>query len=170
MSAGAGFVLQASAVAIGGRALLIAGPPGAGKSSLTLALVDRGAGLIGDDAVSLHRADADANAGDRLIAAPPPQIAGLLELRGVGIIRLPVADPAPVALLLELGGAAGERLPDTPLPRRDLGGIAVPVLRFDPGTIAPAERAEWALRLHGLVVETPEPIPMPHRSAKEPLA
>lgn len=175
MSAGAGFVFQASAVAIGGRALLITGPPGSGKSSLTLALVDRGAGLIGDDAVSLHRADADgdadANAGDRLIAAPPPQIAGLLELRGVGIVRLPVTDPAPVALLLELGGVAGERLPDTPLPRRDLGGIAVPVLRFDPGTIAPAERAEWALRLHGLRIGmASEPIPMPHRSIREPSA
>lgn len=169
MSAGAGFVFQASAVAIGGRALLIAGPPGAGKSSLALALIDRGAGLIGDDAVSLHRADADADAEDRLIAVPPPQIAGLLELRGVGIIRLPVAGPAPVALLLELGGEAGERLPDMPLPHRELGGIAVPVLRFDPGTIAPAERAEWALRLHGRkVTVTPEPIPMPPRSAKEP--
>ncbi len=167
MSADAGFVFQASAVAIGGRALLIAGPPGSGKSSLTLALVDRGAGLIGDDAVSLHRAEAE----DRLIAGPPPQIAGLLEVRGVGIIRLPVANPVPVALLLELGGAVGERLPDTPLPRRDLGGIAVPVLRFDPGTIAPAQRAEWALRLHGLKIGiTSEPFPMPPRSAKEPSA
>lgn len=147
MIAAAGFVYQASAVTIGGRVLLITGPPGAGKSSLTLALLDRGAGLIGDDAVKLTRQ------GDRLIAAPPPNIAGLLELRGLGIVQLAVANPAPVALVLEMGGAISERLPDTPLPCRDLGGIAVPVLRFDPGTVAPAQRAEWALRVHGLPTE-----------------
>ncbi|MDZ4274591.1 MAG: HPr kinase/phosphatase C-terminal domain-containing protein [Erythrobacter sp.] len=142
---GAGFVHHASAVVIGGRALLIAGPPGSGKSSLALALIDRGAGLIGDDAVTLTLAD------DRLIASPPPNIAGLLELRGVGLLRVPVADPAPVALILELGGTAQPaRLPET-LPRRDIAGVQVPVLAFDPGTIAPGPRAEWALQMHGLV-------------------
>ena len=63
-------VHQASAVVIGGRALLIEGPPGSGKSSLTLALIDRGAGLIGDDAVTLMRE------GAALIASPhnPPGV------------------------------------------------------------------------------------------------
>jgi hypothetical protein len=140
-------VIQAGAVTIGGRALLIAGPPGSGKSSLALALIDRGAGLIGDDAVSLSRV------GTALIASPPPRIAGLIEVRGVGIAALPLAAPAPVALLLELGGAPGERLPQTPLASRLLEGIAVPVLGFDPGDIAPAVRAEWALRLHGLAAD-----------------
>lgn len=137
-------VLQASAVAVGGRALLIEGPPGSGKSSLALALIDRGAGLIGDDAVTLV---AD---GERLIASAPPNIAGLLEVRGVGLVRLDVAPPAPAALILTLGGPAPARLPDTPLPSRTIAGVAVPVLAFDPGAIAPAIRAEWALRLHGI--------------------
>lgn len=139
-------VFQASAVVIGGRAVLITGPPGAGKSSLALALIDRGAALIGDDAVTL--------AGDngRLIASPPPNIAGLIEVRGVGLVSLTAAAPAPVALILELGGAPGERLPAA-LPCREMAGIAVPALTFDPGTIAPALRAEWALRQHGLVFE-----------------
>lgn len=165
MNAARSFVHQASAVAIGGRALLIEGPPGAGKSSLALALVDRGAGLIGDDAVTLTRS------GERLIASPPPQIAGLIELHGIGIIRLPLADPAPVALVLQLG-TAGERLPETPLPRRTLDEVAVPVLAFDPGNIAPALRAEWALALHGLALHrlAPQPIPTPHRRAPEPAA
>lgn len=151
------FVHQASAVAIGGRALLIEGPPGSGKSSLALALIDRGAGLIGDDAVTLMRTGT--HMGDVLMASPPPNIAGLIELRGIGIVQVPVATPAPVALVLELGAARdttlGERLPETPLPRRAIGGVTVPVLRFDPGTIAPAQRAEWALALHGTNANPP---------------
>ena len=144
MSAGAGTVHQASAVVIAGRALLIEGPPGSGKSSLALALIDRGAGLIGDDAVALHPEDG------ALIAAPPPNIAGLLEVRGVGLVRLPVAPPAPVALILTLGGLPPQRLPESPLPCRTIAGVAVPVLAFDPGPIAPAQRAEYALALHGI--------------------
>jgi hypothetical protein len=138
-------VMQASAVSIGGAALLIEGPPGSGKSSLALALIDRGAGLIGDDAVTL------AAEGERLLASPPPNIAGLIEVRGVGLVRLPLARPAPVALILRLGGPEEPpRLPDLPLPLRQIAGVAVPVLAFDPGPVAPALRAEWALRQHGL--------------------
>ena len=140
-------VMQASAVAIGGRALLIEGPPGSGKSTLALALIDRGAGLIGDDAVALHR-----DAQGRLIASSPPNIAGLLEVRGIGLVRLPTAAPAPTALILTLGGGEPERLPEV-LALRDLAGVAVPVLPFDPGTIAPAARAEWALAVHGLAIQ-----------------
>ena len=147
MSEVANVVMQASAVAIDGRALLIEGPPGCGKSSLALALIDRGAGLIGDDAVTLRPA------GNRLIASPPPNIAGLIEVRGVGLTSLPLAPPAPVALILILGGSVPERLPDPPLPVRVIAGVAVPMLAFEPGTIAPGPRAEWALRLHGLVFE-----------------
>ena len=136
------FILSASAVAIGGRALGIEGAPGSGKSSLALALIERGAQLIGDDGVTLARK------GDALIASPPPNIAGMLEVRGVGLIELPTARPVPLALILTLG-AKGERLPDS-VPTRELLGMAIPALTFEPGTIAPAERALWALRKHGL--------------------
>lgn len=131
-----------SAVAIGGRALAIEGPPGSGKSTLALALIDRGAQLIGDDGIALRRS------GDRIMVAPPPNIAGLIEIRGVGIAKLPLADPAPLALVLTLG-AEGERLPET-TPAREILGCAIPSLPFEPGAIAPAVRAEWALALHGL--------------------
>ena len=77
---------QASCVAIGGRGLLIDGPPGSGKSSLALALIDRGATLVGDDGVLLELR------GGRLWALPPPNIAGLLEIRNVGLAMLPEAD------------------------------------------------------------------------------
>lgn len=144
MTTGSSVVMQASAVSIDGAAMLIEGPPGSGKSSLALALIDRGAGLIGDDAVTLT-----ADSG-RLMATPPPNIAGLIEVRGVGLVRLPLAPPAPVGLILSLGGPVPERLPESPLPTRAIAGVVIPVLAFDPGPIAPALRAEWALRLHGL--------------------
>ena len=134
-------LLQASAVAIAGRALLITGKPGSGKSSLALALIDRGASLIGDDGVSLSlREDGS------LLASPPPNIAGMLELRGVGIVTLETAE-APVALLLDLD-ASPERLPES-IATRELLGQAVPAIAFDGGSAHAALRAEWALRLHG---------------------
>lgn len=135
-------ILQATAIALEGRALAIEGPPGAGKSSLALALIERGAALIGDDGVTLTRE------GDALLTTPPPNIAGLLEVRGVGLVELPTAPPTPLALVLELGERA-ERLPEE-VRLREILGVAVPVLPFEPGTIAPAERAIWALRKHGL--------------------
>ncbi|MEE4155055.1 MAG: HPr kinase/phosphatase C-terminal domain-containing protein [Erythrobacter sp.] len=146
MKQGAGPALRigASAVAIEGRALLIEGPPGSGKSSLCLALIDRGARLIGDDGVQLKRQ------GDTIFAAPPPRCAGLIEVRGVGLVSLPIAQAAPLALILALEGVP-ERLPES-APTREMLGCAVPCLPFAPGPIAPALRAEWALRVHGLPI------------------
>lgn len=140
------FIVQASGVAIGARAVLIEGEPGAGKSSLALALIGRGAQLIGDDAVRLSRGEGDRAA--RLIASPPPNIEGLIEVRGVGLITRALAPPTPLALVLSLT-ARTERLPEV-LDHRAWLGCSVPVLPFAPGTIAPAERALAALELHGL--------------------
>lgn len=136
--------MQASAVAIAGRVVAIEGPPGSGKSSLALALIDRGAVLIGDDGVTLTRD------GDNIIASPPPNIAGLIEVHGIGLIKSPLAQPTPMALVLTLG-AAVERLPEA-APRREILGVAIPCLPFSPGTVAPAVRAELALTKHGLCI------------------
>ncbi len=73
-----------SCVAMRGRAILITGEPGSGKSSLALALLDRGGELVGDDGVAL------ALDGDRVIASPPPNIEGLIEIRNVGLLEVPV--------------------------------------------------------------------------------
>ncbi|MDJ0976940.1 MAG: serine kinase [Erythrobacter sp.] len=139
-------IVQGSAVSLEGRALLIEGAPGSGKSSLALALIESGAKLIGDDGVTLTREEIDAAA--RLVASAPPNIAGLIEARGVGLARLPVAEPAPLALILALGEAS-ERLPER-AESREILGCLVPVLAFEPGAIAPAMRARLALRIHGL--------------------
>ena len=131
---------QATCVAIGGRGVLVEGPPGSGKSSLALALIDRGATLVGDDGVLLEQRDG------RLWALPPPNIAGLIEIRNVGLATLP-AEPAPVALVLRLDPAA----PRQPESAEDfvLAGVSVPLVRLWPDTPGLALRAEWALALHG---------------------
>lgn len=142
MSAHETLIFNASVVAIDGRALAIEGPAGSGKSSLALALVDRGAQLIGDDGARLERV------GERVIASSPPNISGQLEIRGVGLVELPTAPPCPLSLILTLG-SEGERLPDA-VETRQILGCAVPLLPFVPGAIAAGPRAEWALRLFGL--------------------
>ncbi|QFT77132.1 HPr kinase/phosphorylase [Erythrobacter sp. THAF29] len=135
-------ILQASAVAIDGRALVIEGPPGSGKSSLALGLIERGAELIGDDGVTLDRR------GERIFASPPPNITSLIEVHGVGIVEHPVAEPTPLALILILDGIP-IRLPEA-LASRTVLGVDIPVLPFEPGTIAPVARAKAALNVHGL--------------------
>lgn len=133
---------QASCVAIGGRAVLIEGPPGSGKSSLLLALLDRGAALVGDDGVMLERS------GGVLMAAPHPRIAGLVEVRNLGLLRLAEPVTAPVALVLVLDRQAPRFIEAAE--RCDRHGIALPLIRFDPATLHLPLKAELALRHHGL--------------------
>ena len=134
-------VHQASCVALGGRAVLIEGAPGSGKSSLALALIDRGAMLVGDDGVTLERR------GDILWAAPPPNIAGKLEIRNVGIVNLPTAE-APAALVLRLDPMAPRHVEEAE--NIALAGTTLPLIRLWPDSPALPLRAEWALKLHGM--------------------
>ena len=100
-------LIHASAVAIQNQGILIAGPSGVGKSSLALRLIDEGATLIADDQVVLESSN------DGLIASPLPQGAGLLEIRGIGIMRLPFIAKVPVRFYVELvtDPSSLERLP-----------------------------------------------------------
>ncbi len=133
---------QATAVAINGRALLIEGAPGSGKSSLALALIDRGAVLIGDDAVMIEPA------ADGLLVSPHPRVAGLIEVRNVGLLTLPVVAAVPLALVLLLDHAAPRHVEAAGQARR--GGMAVPMLRLWPDSPVLALRAELALARYGL--------------------
>jgi serine kinase of HPr protein (carbohydrate metabolism regulator) len=132
---------QATCVAIGGRAMVIEGAPGSGKSSLALALIDRGAALVGDDGVLLELR------GERLWALPPPNIEGLLEIRNVGLVRMRAVS-APVALVLRLDREAPRHLEAAS--QTVLAGTALPVLQLWPDAPTLTLRAEWALALHGL--------------------
>lgn len=149
MSQGEPTVIQAGGIAIAGRAVLILGEPGLGKSSLALALIDRGAVLIGDDGVRLEVADG------RLLASPPPHIAGLIEVRNVGLITRPTTSRVPVALALRLDPAA-PRLPEA-AERIDLLGQPIPLLRLWPDSPVLALRAEAALSQWGLSFAAPAP-------------
>lgn len=113
-------LLHATSVAIGGRAVLIEGRSGEGKSDLALRLIDRGATLIADDRTICLRQDG------RLLAACPPTIAGRIEVRGVGIVEMPHVERVPIALVI----AILEAPPRFPEERRTrtVAGIAVPVL------------------------------------------
>lgn len=114
-------LVHATSVEIGGSAVLIRGPSGSGKSDLALRLIDSGAALVADDQTAL------AAEGGRLFATVPEAIAGLIEVRGVGILRLPHCPRAPLALVVDLVPSEQvERLPEPS--SAVLLGVAVPRL------------------------------------------
>jgi HPr kinase/phosphorylase len=131
--------LHASAVAIDGRGILLLGDSGAGKSDLALRLMDRTARLIADDRVDLVRD------GDRVLMSAPQRLAGLIEVRGLGIFRVDNLDQAPLALAVRLvPRETMERLPE---PAHDTFlGIAVPLVQLDPFEVSAPIKVEWALR------------------------
>lgn len=117
--------LHASCVAIEGRAVLIEGRSGEGKSDLALRLIDRGARLVADDYTICTR-----TAGI-LYGAAPATIAGKIEVRGLGLIDMPHVERAPIALLVTILDAP-PRLPDGPRTHRIAGvevvQVALPAL------------------------------------------
>src|SRR3954464_16020561 len=126
--------MHGSCVSRNGEAVLLIGPSGSGKSDLVLRLLAQGFELVADDQVDL----ADG------AASPPEPLAGLLEVRGLGIVRLPHRARAHVALVAELGcdGAhPGERLPKASLH----AVLGVPVIRIDALAASAPQRVALAL-------------------------
>ena len=136
------FLHPATCVAIGNRAVLIEGPPGSGKSSLALALIDRGAVLVGDDGVSLSAR------GGHLYASPPPNIAGLLEVRNLGLLPFRTTSNVPVALVIVLDTVAPRYLEAAEAAERK--GVPLPLIKLWPSENAPARKVELALERYGL--------------------
>jgi len=134
--------VHASTVAIEGRAVLITGPSGSGKSDLTLRLLDRGFTLVSDDQTIVKRD------GDRLLASPPPTIAGKLEIRGIGIVEMDTLTDQPIALIVELTGEI-QRMPDDNRERPILG-VNVPFVSIDAMAASAPSKVALALDRLGL--------------------
>ena len=134
--------LHASTVAIDGRAVLITGPSGSGKSDLVLRLLDRGFALVSDDQTIVRRE------GDHLVATAPPNIAGKLEVRGIGIVEIDRLSDAPVALIVELTSDI-QRLPDDSRERPILG-VRLPLVSIDAMTASAPSKVALALDRMGL--------------------
>ena len=113
-------IIHGTPVCVEDRAALIIGPSGSGKSALALQLLALGARLVSDDRTVLTRT------GTTLIAEAPSQIKGMIEARGVGILRVEPAHRGTVAFIVDLATTETVRLPD---PRtRELLGIPIPCL------------------------------------------
>lgn len=130
--------IHASAVLVGSRAVLIRGPEGAGKSCLVMALLDaartgllRFARLVADDRTHLEAVNG------RLIARPASALAGLLEVRGHGIIRLPFEPLAVVGLVVDLAAPDSDRLPAAASRSVVIEGVTLPRLPVASGADAP---------------------------------
>ena len=133
-AAHAGPTVHASAVLVGARAVLIRGPAGAGKSRLALGLIQAAdcgllsfARLVGDDRVEL------AACHGRLLARPAPALAGLIEVRGVGIRRLDYEPVAVVGLVVDLAVPGAKRLPGPDEREVEVESIILPRLSIGPG-------------------------------------
>jgi len=131
---GTAATIHASAALVGAKAVLIRGPAGSGKSRLALALVEAGrrgvipfARLVADD-----RAYVGAVHG-RLLVRPAETLAGLIEVRELGLRRLPFEPVAVVGLVVDLSADDAERLPPAPAQIATIDGIALPRLAVAPG-------------------------------------
>ena len=133
-----GMQLHASCVELAGTGVVLVGPSGSGKSDLALRLIDQGAKLVADDRVVIERH------GARLIARPPAAIAGLIEVRGLGIMRVGYCPASELGLVVGLGAERpAERLPERAT--YQVLGVALPHLKLDPWTPSACARIRLVL-------------------------
>jgi HPr kinase/phosphorylase len=122
--------LHASCAVREGSGVLLTGQPGSGKSDLLLRLLDRGFGLVADDRVVIEDG----------CARPAAALAGLIEVRGLGLLRLPHVASARLVLVVQLDGPP-ERLP---LPET-CPALGLPMIRLDARAASAPVRVAWAL-------------------------
>jgi serine kinase of HPr protein (carbohydrate metabolism regulator) len=130
--------LHATCVAIDGRAVLIIGRSGSGKSDLALRLIDRGARLVSDDYTIVHRR------ADALIASAPATIRDRLEVFGIGITTMESVQDIPVAMLVHLNERV-ERMPDGQMTQQ-FAGIALPMVAVSAFEASAPIKVELALQ------------------------
>ncbi len=148
--------VHASAVLVGDRAVLIRGPSGSGKSRLAFDLILAGragqispAVLVGDDRVHLEKN------GGQLVVRPAQELAGLIEVRGLGIFRCDFASQAIVGLVVDLAAPDAERLPPPEALRVQIYGIELPKIPVGMG-ISPLPLVIAALTMTA-ISSSPQP-------------
>ncbi|PJI42023.1 HPr kinase/phosphorylase [Ferrovibrio sp.] len=130
--------IHASCVSIDDVAVLLRGPSGAGKSDLALRLLEAGAALVADDQTCLRHIDGE------LIASAPERLRGLLEIRGIGPVRVSAAAPAPVELIIDL--VPLQDVPRLPEPRHEnILDVTLPCLSLHAFEASAAIKTVWAL-------------------------
>jgi len=136
-------LVHGTTVDLDGTAVLLRGPSGSGKSDLALRLMDGGAVLVSDDQTKFEIIN------QHLVATAPSSIAGLIEVRGIGVLRVPYLDSSVLGLVVDLTPTEHvERLPDPQ--QAGYLGISVPLLRltaFEAST--PAKIRWWTTQEQG---------------------
>jgi HPr kinase/phosphorylase len=140
------FSIHASAVVLAESGILIRGESGRGKSALALALIELGAErgcfarLIGDDRIQIRVA------GGRILLSGAPNVTGLIERRGIGLVRVDAEPAAAAHLVVDLlaAGVGLDRLPEEGAESCELAGLRLPRIAFD-GSSTTWERARAIL-------------------------
>ncbi|MGI8526617.1 MAG: HPr kinase/phosphorylase [Pseudolabrys sp.] len=129
--------IHATAVLLGAKAVLIRGPAGSGKSRFALSLIEAAesgrlpfARLVADDRCHLEAVS------DRLLVRPAAELAGLIEVRGLGIRALPYEAVAVLARIVDLAQNIGPRMPDDAEQRDIIAGVTLPRMGVPPGADA----------------------------------
>ncbi len=140
--------IHGTCVAIDGLAVLIRGSSGAGKSDVALRLMDKGATLVADDRVNLTLKN------ETLEASPPNNLAGKLEVRGIGIIERPYVSAVPISLVVDLASPSEiDRMPEAQTV--NLHGVILPLTRLTPFEASTPLKVKLALQIaHGDIIVT----------------
>ncbi len=140
MSTDGALQIHATCVALDGAGILIRGPSGSGKSDLALRLLDRGAKLVADDRVDLAARDG------HLAASPPESLSGLLEVRGMAIVRLEYLPDVPITIVVDLTDR--QVIARLPAPETvNISGIGLPLFQIDPFDNSAITKVRLALDL-----------------------
>jgi HPr kinase/phosphorylase len=132
--------VHATCIDVDGVGVLLRGPPGSGKSDLALRLISGGARLVADD-----RAELTVDSG-QITVSPPSEIAGLIEVRGLGVLRFEHRDTVPLGLVLDLVPAASvERMAEAGT--CEFLGLAFPLWRLTPFEASAAAKVRLAVRI-----------------------
>ncbi len=133
--------LHCTCVQVDGAGVLLCGRPASGKSDLALRLIDDGGVLVADDYTEVEARDG------RLFGRSPETIRGLLEVRGIGVVKLDFAPEAAIGLIVELvrDGESIDRLPEPAT--RDIQGVELPLFRLSPFEASAPSKVRLAIRI-----------------------